>query len=78
MLPFTTPPGGKPTIADPGLTPKFPETMVGPVLLTVEEPSTAKLDAVPSVIGAAQRTGANAAHRSKPTIFRNRIVPPPL
>jgi len=35
--------------AVPGLTPRFPTTIVGPVLVTVEPPKTAKLCAVPNV-----------------------------
>jgi hypothetical protein len=38
----------------PGLTPRFPVTTVGPVFVTVEAPSTAKLCAVP-------KDGATAA-----------------
>jgi hypothetical protein len=34
-------------IALPGLTPTSPVIVVGPVLVTVEAPSTAKLDAAP-------------------------------
>jgi hypothetical protein len=48
MTPPTTIPGGKPTTALPGLTPRSPDTMVGPVLVTVLPPKTAKLAAVPS------------------------------
>ncbi len=46
---MTTLPGGNPVTALPGLTPRFPLTMVAPVLVTVEPPRTAKLAAVPSV-----------------------------
>jgi len=35
-------------IAVPGLTPRSPTTMVGPVLVTVEPPNTAKVCAVPN------------------------------
>ena len=35
-------PGGKPVIALPGLTPTLPFTLVTPVLVTVEPPSTPK------------------------------------
>src|SRR6185436_2222122 len=41
-------PGGKPVTALPGLTPRSPATMLGPVLVTVEPPRTPKLAAVPS------------------------------
>jgi hypothetical protein len=46
-------PGGNPVIELPGLTPRFPglaavpDRMVEPVFVTVEAPSTAKLDTVP-------------------------------
>lgn len=48
MVPPKTMPGGKPVTALPGLTPRSPVTMVGPVLFTVEPARTAKLAAVPS------------------------------
>jgi hypothetical protein len=40
-------PGGNPVTEVPGLTPKSPETTVGPVFVTAEPPKTAKLAAVP-------------------------------
>src|SRR5688500_7585622 len=40
-------PGGKPVIDVPELTPRSPERVDGPVLVTVEPPSTAKCSAVP-------------------------------
>jgi hypothetical protein len=43
-----TVPGGKPVTALPGLTPRSPEMIDGPVLVTVEPASTAKDDAVPN------------------------------
>ena len=46
FVPITIP-GGKPVIAVPGLTPRFPTIKVAPVLVNVEEPKTAKLLAVP-------------------------------
>src|SRR5687768_7694707 len=46
IVPFTIP-GGKPVTALPGLTPRLPVTTVGPVLVTVELPSTANDNAVP-------------------------------
>src|SRR4029079_715059 len=46
IVPVTTP-GGKPVTAVPGLRPRSPVTIVGPVLVTVEAPTTAKLDAPP-------------------------------
>jgi len=48
IVPDTTIPGGKPTTALPGLTPRSPVMMLEPVLVTVEPPRTAKLCAVPS------------------------------
>jgi len=47
VLGGTTVPGGKPVIAEPGETPRFPLTTLDPVLVTVEPPKTAKLSAVP-------------------------------
>src|ERR1700729_2902831 len=47
VAPFTRP-GGKPLIAVPGLTPRSPVTVVGPVLVTDWPPRTAKLSTVPS------------------------------
>jgi len=41
-------PGGNPVIAVPGLTPRSPVMTVGPVLVTVDAPNTAKLCAVPN------------------------------
>lgn len=45
-VPFVTLPGGKPVIAVPGDTPRFPESIVGPVFVTVEPARAAKLLAV--------------------------------
>src|SRR5947209_16811681 len=48
IVPITVP-GGKPTTARAGDTPRSPVTMVGPVLLTFGvAPSTAKLCALPN------------------------------
>ena len=47
-VPITIP-GGKPVIEEPGYKPKSPVITDGPVLVTVEEPRTAKLCDVPSV-----------------------------
>src|SRR5664279_3733552 len=41
-------PGGKPVTAVPGLSPRSPLMVLGPVLVTVDPPSTAKLAAVPN------------------------------
>ena len=46
IVPITFP-GGKPTIAEPGLVPRFPMRRLLPVLVTVEELKTAKLLADP-------------------------------
>lgn len=43
-----TSPGGKPVTAVPGLTPRFPEMIDGPVLVTVVPANTAKDVAVPN------------------------------
>ncbi len=56
MVPPVTVPGGKPVIAVPGLTPKLPISVVGPVFVTVEPASTAKLAAVPK-LGATANIG---------------------
>jgi hypothetical protein len=48
IVPPVTVPGGKPVTAVPGLTPKSPVMIVGPVLVTVEAPRTAKPCAEPS------------------------------
>jgi hypothetical protein len=55
-------PGGKPVIAVPGLTPRSPESMLVPVLVTVEPPRTTKLPAVP-------RPGAVAAGGRADALF---------
>src|SRR5207248_10714265 len=47
----TSVPGGNPVTAVPGLTPRSPVTEVGPVLVTVEPPSTTNLSAAPSATG---------------------------
>src|SRR5437870_104919 len=53
-----TTPGGKPVTEEPGETPKSPLTTVGPVLVTVLPPRTAKLAAVPNAgAGAASADG---------------------
>jgi hypothetical protein len=62
MDPPTIVPGGNPVTAVPGNSPTFPFTIVGPVLVTVELPSTVKLAAEFSVTGnwAACRQKLNA------------------
>ena len=45
-------PGGKPVVAGVGHEPRFPLTTVGPVFVTPEPASTAKLSAVPRLTGA--------------------------
>ena len=72
----TTIPGGKPVTALPGLTPRSPVTMVGPVLVTVEPPKTAKLVATPSPGAVASRGRAQvflAAAKSSATRI-NKVV----
>jgi hypothetical protein len=61
--PFTMP-GGNPVIAVPGLTPRSPLTMLGPVLVTVDPASTAKLPAVPRPTGATAAPAADCVRRS--------------
>ncbi len=62
----TTIPGGKPEIADPGLTPRSPLITLGPVLETALDARTAKLPAVPSDGAvAADTTWMSAADISK-------------
>jgi len=60
LVPPTTVPGGKPVTALPGLTPRSPVTMVGPVLVTIEPPKTAKLVATPRGGAVASRGRAQA------------------
>src|ERR1700730_8301618 len=62
MIPAVTLPGGKPVIDVPGLTPTSPVMTVGPVLVTVEAPKTAKLFAEP-------RGGADCAHTKLPILI---------
>ncbi|HEY4451289.1 MAG TPA: hypothetical protein VGN13_06815 [Solirubrobacteraceae bacterium] len=45
VCPSTT---GAPVTDDPGLSPRSPNIVVGPVFVTVEPPNTEKLAAVPS------------------------------
>jgi hypothetical protein len=52
MVPLITVPGGNPVTALPGLTPRFPLMMLGPVLVTVVPARTPKLPAVPRPTGA--------------------------
>src|SRR5271157_2787534 len=71
MVPLTLP-GGKPVIEVPGERPRSPVMVVGPVLVTVEAPRTAKLSAEPSIVPAAARSGASIA----PTRLRAIAAPP--
>ena len=48
MAPLSTTPGGNPVTELPGLRPRFPLMIVGPVLVTVEAPKMAKVSAAPS------------------------------
>jgi hypothetical protein len=52
MVPSLTMPGGNPVTAVPGLTPRSPSIVLGPVLVTVLPARTAKLAAVPRFTGA--------------------------
>src|ERR1044071_1387524 len=51
IVPFTIP-GGNPVTAVPGLSPRFPLTVVAPVLVTVDAPKTANVPADPRATGA--------------------------
>jgi hypothetical protein len=59
---------GAPVTEEPGLRPKSPNIVVGPVLVTVEPPSTEKLAAVPrpTVAGAPKALLANRRVESSP------------
>src|ERR1700719_2550822 len=48
MDPPTIVPGGNPVTETPGLSARFPITVVGPALVTVEPPKTATFSAAPS------------------------------
>src|ERR1700720_2000053 len=48
MVPLTTTPGGNPVTELPGLSARFPVTIVAPVLVTVEAPKMATFSAAPS------------------------------
>jgi len=81
MTPLLTVPGGNPVIAVPGLTPRSPLIVLGPVLVTVDPASTAKLAAVPRPTGAwaARAPGAPAtttanATASTPTTPRGAVA----
>src|ERR1700722_6426234 len=52
IVPLLTMPGGNPVTAVPGLTPRSPLMLLGPVLVTVVPARTAKLPAVPRPTGA--------------------------
>ena len=56
-----TMPGGNPVTALPGLTPRFPLIMLGPVLVTVVAAKTPKLPAVPRPGAVAASAGACVA-----------------
>jgi hypothetical protein len=48
MVPPLTIPGAKPVTAVPALTPRSPVMEVGPIFVTVDPASTAKVEAAPS------------------------------
>src|ERR1700720_184854 len=50
MVPLTTTPGGNPVTELPGLSARFPTTIVGPVLVTVEPPKTVTSAAAPRLM----------------------------
>ena len=76
-------PGGKPVTAEPELTPKSPEMVEGPVLVTVVPAKTAKGVAVPrfTVVAAATLAAPTAAQMatapSPSTAAYQRGGPPP-
>src|SRR4051812_524037 len=78
IVPPLTMPGGKPVTAVPGLTPRSPVMTLGPVLVTVEPPSTAKLCAVPSdgaVCAAARGAGGlRSAGRTPAVLLHCRYI----
>ena len=90
MDPLDTTPGGNPVTAVPGLTPRSPEIIEGPVLVTVVPANTAKDVAVPNPTGgwtdAANAAGApamSAAAAIVPTVntalnLRRRLCPQAL
>src|SRR5659263_729053 len=61
MAPPVTVPGGKPVTADPGLKPRSPLRMVGPVLVTVEPARIAKPAAQSRFTSAGPGDGSAAA-----------------
>src|ERR1017187_10325372 len=68
--------GGNPVMALPGLTPTFPLTTEGPVLVTVEAPNMVKVPADPRVTGnwAACRQTPNVTHdKSIPSFFKGSL-----
>jgi hypothetical protein len=65
IVPLTVP-GGNPVTAVPGETPRFPVTVVPPVLVTVEPARTANGAAVPSSTGAGPAAYAIGAAASMP------------
>lgn len=75
IAPPVTVPGGKPVTALPGLTPRSPFTTVGPVLVTVEAPSTAKLCAAPNDGAVAARARPGAAKASDKASNIDRAAP---
>src|SRR6185312_6200181 len=70
MVPLLTTPGGKPVTAVPGLTPRSPEIIEGPVFVIVVPASTANEVAVPNPTGActdaAKAAGAPAIPATSP------------
>jgi hypothetical protein len=56
IVPLNTWPGGKPVTAVPGLTPRSPLMLLGPVLVTVVPARTAKPPALPRPTGAVAAT----------------------
>src|ERR1700709_410714 len=75
IAPPTMTPGGKPVTALPGLTPTLPLTVVAPVLVTVDPPSTPKFCAVPREICAEAGVGTRRRNWASPmTVSRRRYI----
>src|SRR4051794_821937 len=72
IVPPVTTPGGKPLTAEPGLTPRLPVTRVGPVLVTVVPPRTAKLAAEPRRLASKTRSSHGSSDRADRT-YRRRV-----
>ena len=79
MVPLTMP-GGKPGTAVPGMTPRSPLIVVGPVLVTVWPARTPKLSAVPRPTGGCAASAAlvRSARAATETTRDSTIMRAPL